>query len=76
MLGRPSTGRDDALGRVVALGLAMQRGIPDEPLGHTNDLLAEQPQWLLDEVVLNGAGLGEDPRRLGHRDHVGDGPLP
>src|SRR5689334_9976830 len=71
---RPSTGGDDALGRLVTLGLSMQRRIPGEPLGHANDLLAQQPQLAFDELVLHGTGLGEDPRRLGHWDHVGDGP--
>jgi hypothetical protein len=66
----------DSLGRVITFDLPMKRGISREPFGDPHHFFAEQPQLLLNRVVLDLSGLGEDPRRLRHWDHVGHRPSP
>ena len=79
-MGQPSefnpqaAGFDDTLRRVVTFALPVKRRVTGEVLGYPHHLIAEQPQLLLDELVLYRARVREDPCGLGHRDDIGHGP--
>jgi hypothetical protein len=53
---REPSGLPDAVGSVIALDLSMKRGISREPFGNAHHFFAEQPQLLLDRVVLDFSG--------------------